>query len=222
MKCLVLLAARGGAADSLDTRLMRDAGRMVSECNVDVSVFRQVPSDPFAAAIPCMRPFDATLDVRGDESSVLLAIAGIADRLDDIAHSDLSCALVGEDNVVISCAPTRFRYQYVMRRKRGTTHGDYLDYYANHHARFGPLTGGIEGYVQFHVDPDRSRAAASAAGVGLWRADSVSELHLRSVEHFLEGLAEKNPGVEATEDEERFVDRQNSVMFTSALLWSKR
>ena len=64
-----------------------------------------------------------------------------------------------------------------------------------------------------------SLAAANAAGFGVWRADSVSELHLASVDTFLNALAKDNPGEAATIDEERFVDRRNSVMFTSAVLW---
>jgi hypothetical protein len=111
------------------------------------------------------------------------------------------------------------RYQYVMRRKIGITHEQYLDHYVNRHARFGLLTPGIEGYTQFHVDAATSAAAAASAGFGVWRADSVSELHLASVEKFLTGLSESNPADDAAEDEERFVDRRNSVMFTSAALW---
>jgi hypothetical protein len=170
--------------------------------------------------MPGMRTFDATLDVRGeDDSQVMAALAGIAERLDDVAHADLSCVLVGTDNAVIPCDPTPVRYQYVMRRKIGTTHEQYLDHYVKRHAEFGRITPGIEGYTQFHVDATLSRAAASAAGFGLWRADSVSELHLASVDTFLHALATDNPGEAATEDEQRFVDRRNSVMFTSAVLW---
>src|SRR5690606_10041741 len=104
-------------------------------------------------------------------------------------------------------------------RKIGTTHEQYLDHYVKRHAEFGRITPGIEGYTQFHVDATLSRAAANAAGFGIWRADSVSELHLASVETFLNALAKDNPGDAATLDEERFVDRRNSVMFTSAVLW---
>ena len=57
------------------------------------------------------------------------------------------------------------------------------------------MTPGIEGYTQFHVDADTSRAAAHAAGLRVWRADSVSELHLASVDKCLAGGA---PGAPAT------------------------
>lgn len=220
MKYLVLLAARGGAGDDLAGALVHEAERIAATPGIDVVALRQVSPDPFGAAVPGMRAFDATLDVRGDDDSlVLAALAGIADRLDDLVHADLSATLAGTDHVVIACAPTPVRYQYVMRRKRGVTHAQYLDHYVHRHAQFGRITPGIEGYTQFHVDADLSRAAASAAGVGLWRADSVSELHLASVETFLDALATSNPGADAAEDEERFVDRAHSVMFTSAVIW---
>lgn len=219
MKFLVLIAARGGAADVLDRAIATEADRIASN-DVEVVAFRQVADDPFGSAVPGMRTFDATLDVRGDDDSQIMgALAGMAERLDDVAHADLSAVLVGTDNVVIHCDPTPVRYQYVMRRKIGTTHGQYLDHYVKRHAEFGRITPGIEGYTQFHVDATMSRAAAAAADFGIWRADSVSELHLASVETFLNALAESNPADDAAEDEERFVDRRNSVMFTSAVLW---
>ena len=220
MKYLVLLAARGGADDDLDAALVQEAERVASTPGVEVVAMRQVSPDPFGAAVPGMRPFEATLDVRGDDDSLVIAsLAGLADRLEHVGHADLSAALAGTDHVVISCDPTPVRDQYVMRRKRGTTHAQYLDHYVNRHAQFGRITPGIEGYTQFHVDADVSRAAAAAAGVGQWRADSVSELHLASVEMFLDALATANPAADAAEDEERFVDRANSVMFTSAVIW---
>ena len=219
MKYLVLIAARGGAADVLERAIATEADRVAST-GVEVVAFRQVADDPFGAAMPGMRTFDATLDVRGDDDSqVMGALAGIAERLDDVAHADLSAVFAGVDNVVIPCDPTPVRYQYVMRRKIGTTHEQYLDHYVKRHAEFGRITPGIEGYTQFHVDATVSRAAANAAGLGVWRADSVSELHLASVDTFLSALANDNPGEAATIDEERFVDRRNSVMFTSAVLW---
>ncbi|HEX7096345.1 MAG TPA: EthD domain-containing protein, partial [Acidimicrobiales bacterium] len=208
MKYLVLLAARGGAAGVLGDAVVREGERIASHPGIDVVALRQVSPDPFGNAVPCMRPFDATLDVRGDDDAlVLAALAGITDRLDDVVHGDLSCVLAGTDHVVIPCEPTPVRYQYVMRRKIGTTHEQYLDHYVHRHAQFGRITPGIAGYTQFHVDADVSRAAATAAGAGLWRADSVSELHLASVDTFLGALAESNPGYDAGADEERFVDR---------------
>jgi EthD domain-containing protein len=220
VKHLVLLAGRGGAGEALDEAVVGEAQRIAETAGLSVVALRQVAADPFGMAVPGMRPFEATIDVRGDDDAVIrAAVAGIDDRLGALVHMDLSAALAGTDNVEIPCAPTPVRYQYVMRRKVGTTHEQYLDHYVKNHARFGHITPGIEGYTQFHVDASSSAATAAAAGVGVWRADSVSELHLASVETFMTGLASSNPGDDAGVDEERFVDRRNSVMFTSAVLW---
>jgi hypothetical protein len=69
--------------------------------------------------------------------------------------------------------------------------------------------------VQFHVDPEASRTAAATAGLGLWTADSISELHIRDLRGFLKAVATWELGSDAMEDEERFIDRRNSVMWTS-------
>jgi hypothetical protein len=220
MKHLLLFAARGGTREVLDEAVVDEAQRIAEVAGITAVAMRQVPDDPFGSAMPGMRTFDATIEVRGDDDAVLRsAIAGVDDRLGAVIHADLSAALAGVDNVEIPCVPTPVRYQYVMRRKVDITHEQYLDHYVNRHARFGHVTPGIEGYTQFHVDDTSSAAAAAAAGFGVWRADSVSELHLESVEKFLTGLATSNPADGALEDEERFVDRRNSVMFTSAILW---
>ena len=144
------------------------------------------------------------------------AMDGLAERVASVVHVDLSGVFGGEDHVVIACDPTPVRYQYLMRRKIHTAHEAYLEHYVNNHAKFGLRTPGIEGYVQFHIDADSSRALATIAGLGLWSADSVSELHVASVDTMLEGFASSPTlGDEAGIDEDRFVDRANSVMFTS-------
>jgi hypothetical protein len=220
VKHLLLFAARGGSGDTLDEAVVVEAQRAAATAGLQAVAMRQVPDDPFAMAVPGMRPFDATIELRGDDdAAVRAAIAGVDDRLGALIHADLSAALAGVDHVEIACTPTPVRYQYVMRRKIATTHEQYLDHYVHNHARFGHVTPGIEGYTQFHVDASSSSAAAAAAGFGVWRADSVSELHLESVEKFMTGLATSNPAEGAAEDEERFVDRRNSVMFTSVVLW---
>jgi hypothetical protein len=220
VKHVVLLAGRGGAGDALADAVVDEARRCAETEGVTVEALRQVPRDPFGEAVPGMRPFEATIDLRGDDDEAIrAAITRMSQRLESVVHADMSGVHVGVDNVVIPCDPTPVRYQYVMRRKIATTHEQYIDHYANKHSRFGLITPGIEGYTQFHVDADASRVAAAIAGFGVWGADSISELHLASVETFMSALAGSNPGPEAGEDEDRFVDRGNSVMFTSAVIW---
>ncbi len=217
MKLLLFLAGRGGAGDALTDAVIAEADRLVAHGASAACVMRQVPDDPFGSAVPRMRPFEASIDARfADADQASAAVDGLAGRLAELVHVDLSGAFFGVDHVVIPGPPTPLRYQYLMRRKIGTTHESYAAYYLNHHSRFGHRTPGIEGYVQFHVDAAPSRQIAARAGLGQWTADSVSELHAVDLDTLLAGFAvDPNLAVEAGIDEDTFVDRANSVMFIS-------
>jgi len=119
----------------------------------------------------------------------------------------------------IAVGANMFRYQYLMRRRAGFTHESYLDRYREIHSRFGFATPGISGYVQLHVDVPATRAASRAAGFAGWDVDSVSELHMESLERFLEEIASSTIGADAMADEEIFVDRPNSLAFCAQVQW---
>ena len=221
MRVQLLFAARGGCTDALFARL-DDEGRRAKDAAGAARVIglTQIPDDMFPLANPLGRPFEAVLELQtpspDDGDALVGALAGTVDRLDDVIHRDLSGVLVGVPHEIIPTEPTAVRYLYLMRRKATHTREQYYDYYFNNHSRFGHRTPGIAGYTQFHVDDARSRAAASALGVGTWGADSVSELHLNSTAEFFAGLAtEPTLGDEAGADEETFVDRANSKSFTT-------
>lgn len=217
MKLLLLLAGRGGAGDDLTDAVVAESERLLARGATAVCAMRQIADDPFGYAVPGMRPFQASIDARfASLDDAHDAVGGLGARLASLVHTDLSGAFWGADHEIIPCAPTPLRYQYLMRRRMGTTHQQYLDYYFHHHKRFGHRTPGIEGYVQFHIEAAASHAVATAAGVGLWAADSVSELHAADLATMLAGFgAEPDLAVAAGTDEELFVDRANSVMFIS-------
>jgi hypothetical protein len=81
------------------------------------------------------------------------------------------------------------------------------------------VTPGIEGYVQLHVDLERSRSAAALAGCGTWGVDSISELYMESLETFLAAIGDLTNDGGAREDEEIFVDKSRSIDFTSRVDW---
>lgn len=220
MKLLLLLAGRGGAGGAFSDAVIGEAERLSAHGATSVCAMRQIADDPFGLAVPGMRPFEASIDARfATVGAGVEAVAGLADRVASLVHVDLSGAFGGEDHVIIPCDPTPVRYQYLMRRKIHTTQAAYVDHYLHNHSRFGHRTAGIEGYVQFHIDPVASRALATAAGVGLWAADSVSELHAASLTTMTDGFAvDPSLAGEAATDEERFVDRGNSVMFISDVI----
>ena len=147
----------------------------------------------------------------GDNTDATIARAAeIAMTVADSIDAARSVALVGTDVDFVACEPQPIRFAYFMRRRHDFTHDQYLARYNDVHAQFGIDTPGIEGYTQFHVDLEASAAAAAVIGFGVCDIDSVSELHLTSLDTFFKALAAAGFGTEATEDEERFVDRANS------------
>jgi len=222
-KCRVLLAARGGVERGDLLGLLRAEAATLTgrlpEAGRRSAAFLRLTDDPFARGGPPLRGFDATLELRCETEDAgaefAQVLAGFGDRVAPHLHLDLSAVLIGEDHRFGEVPETPILYQYFMRRRRDLDHAQYCHHYLNRHSRFGIATPGIEGYVQFHVDPAASRAAAGAAGLGLWSADSTSELHLADLPAFLKAVARWELRAEAAEDEERFIDRRNSVMWTS-------
>lgn len=219
----ILLAARGGCQSELRDAarsIAVDAARRLGD-RARVMVLTEIDEDPFPAANPLCRPFDVVVEVEApatvtddellDALGASAAADAIADRLGEHAHVDLSGVLVGAPQALIPTDPTPLRYLYFMRRRAHTTRDAYLGYYFHHHSRFGFATPNIAGYTQFHVDPVRSAAAARRLGLGSTVCDSVSELHLDSLESFFAGIGDGRLGAEAAADEATFVDRDNSV-----------
>jgi hypothetical protein len=182
----------------------------------EVNFMAALEDDPLGAR----SNYAATIEVRGgtiDELARLLE--GVGHELDDVVHADLSTVLIGEEQTFVSGPRAPVRYQYLMRRSAEFDHVTYLKRYREVHSQFGLKTPGILSYVQFYVDTDASRRLAASSGFGVWGVDSVSELHLASVEGFLAEVVKSDAGVEATADERHFVDRKQSVYFCSAVEW---
>jgi hypothetical protein len=219
LRVQLLFAARGGCRSELvdvASAVADDAVRSLRD-DARVILLAQLDDDPFPLANPLCRPFDAVLELQA-ASAVGVdrlgeAVGGVGGRLADVIHADLSGVLVGAPQEIIPCEPTPLRYLYLMRRKAHTTRASYLDYYFHQHSRFGFATPNIAGYTQFHVDPVVSETVARRLGLGSTLVDSVSELHLESLEGFFAGISDGRLGAEAAADEELFVDRDNSVSF---------
>lgn len=179
-------------------------------------------NDPMRAtgdARPLPVAFDASLEIKTSATDAFVrfekAVTGLASKLDAFIHADLSAIQAGVDKVFVATEPTAIRFQYCMRRRADFSNADYLQRYEDIHSAFGLGTKGIEGYVQFHVDQVASNAIALASRFRVSQVDSVSELHIETMEKFLKGI---NQGIEAGdpgEDEDRFVDRAHSVMWVS-------
>lgn len=217
MKAQVTFAARGGRRPELLRELVSEAERACKRLSEGrMGILQRIPDDPFARFQPAMRGIDAVWELEAPgtseaEAAWVRCIAGLGDRLAQIIHVDLSGVFAGKVNSVVPPEETPYRYLYLMRRKAGMSHAAYIDYYERVHANFGRRTPGIAGYQQLHLDAVVSRRLTTAAGLGLWAADSVSELWLPSVDGFLEALATSTIGRDGPADELNFCDRDNSV-----------
>jgi hypothetical protein len=212
----LFLAARGGCRPALADATLEAAAAVASRAGAGVRtvVIVELDDDPFPAANPRTRPHDVVLELQADglgTEPLVAALEGVPSQLGEQAHVDLSTVVVGAPWFVVPCELTPLRYQYLMRRKAGTTRVAYLEHYGQRHSQFGRDTPGIAGYTQVHVDPVASAGAAHRPRAHAEAVDSVSELHLTSLEEFFTAVASWRGASEAPADEERFVDRPNSV-----------
>lgn len=218
-KALLHLIARHKAQDALTARLHEEVARLraaKTSAIRAVNLMIAIDGDPLGAR----SDFVATIEVCGGSSDgVATFLDGVGDRLDDIVHADLSTALLGEEKRFMDGAAAPVRYQYLMRRNADYDRAAYLTHYRDFHSQFGPRTPGIVDYVQFYVDANASRRLAASTGLGVWGVDSVSELHLESVDAFIAAVTTSETPAQATADERRFVDRKQSIYFCSDVFW---
>lgn len=218
-KALIFFAARDGQKEVLAGRIEALTRQLLDALpGTDKNATGMVSQDnDFLRSSPGpVRAYDATIELETDAGGKALveAVAGLDERVADAVHCDLSALLLGQDLVFVECEPQPIRFQYLMRRRADFSHEAYLKRYEEIHSEFGVKQGGVRGYVQFHVDLDLSREAARSAGFGIWAIDNVSELHITSLEEFAQAVGQTD--VQAVvADEEIFVDRPNSVTFTS-------
>lgn len=225
MKGLLHLVPRAEATGDFDEGLREIASELSRHANargLRVTPMIRLAQDPFGAATPDR----GTIEVAGSGSghaeldSLASIFASSLANIANIADTERSSLLLGDDVVFIASDRAPIRYQYKMRRNEHFDHESYLKRYREVHSRFGIETPGILGYTQFHVDLEASRRAADRAGIGIWDVDSVSELHLASLEDFLSEISRSKIGAEAVADEKVFVDRANSHDFCSRVEWS--
>lgn len=216
-RLLLLFASRGGRDGELAGALPALAADLAGKCAHRLralGLVRQRP-DPIAPGIGENRGFEAGLDLRlesgGSVEALVDAAQGIGERVADLVHVDLSYAIAGPLHVIIEDREGGIRYLYVMRRRADWSDAQYLAHYSEQHVKFGLRTQGIRGYSTHRVDREASRRAARATGLGVWTVSSVSELYISDVADFFGKAMGSQVGEEAIADEERFVDRANSV-----------
>ncbi len=208
-----------GAFDGRIAEVAGNLRRHPDATRLAVNAMWRLEDDPFGPQTPYRGTLEITAGRAADMLPEKTLLPMLRSHLEDVAHCELSTLLIGEDHVFAASERAPLRYQYLMRRRDDFSHDAYLERYREIHSQFGLRIPGILGYVQFHVDLPASQRLARRAGFGVWAVDSVSELHLASLESFLGEVAHSTVGAEAIADEELFVDRRNSCDFCSKVDW---
>lgn len=144
--------------------------------------------------------------------------ASVQQLLRDAPVAASSQVYVMQERTYIDCPPQPLCYHYLMVRNPDFSVADYNDYYSNFHCRFGFHTPAIAGYSQNYIDQEASEGYAQSLGLDARQVTSISEMKLPSLETFLASPAMAELGPPAAADEERFVDRANSVSFCSEVV----
>ena len=101
MRALIHLAPRRGAEPALSERLTDEAARLRAEApaGVRVNSMWRLEEDPFSTG----GPLAGTLELRevGDPAALHDPLSGLAERLGECIHPDLSTALVGSVTVLV-------------------------------------------------------------------------------------------------------------------------
>jgi hypothetical protein len=219
-KALVLLRAGPTARTALLDAAEHFATASVAQLNsvkACVNVIARLVRDPFAMASQSPG-YDVTVELRAD-----IDLPSFVDIL-EYARERLPTAsevvvMIGSDYVFRPCAPQPIRFQYLMRRRRDLSHEAFAHHYREVHSQFGFKTLGVNGYAQFHVDPQRSAESMQALNLDAALFDGGSQLYMPTLTRFL--LATPiNAARGMVKDEKRFVDRANSTMFASKVVVS--
>ena len=159
---------------------------------------------PSVAVLEYVQPPEEAADAAQRDLADLGDLGDLVDR-----HGSFSLA---GDRLIFTggTALGPIRYWYCMRRRGDFSHEDFLIRYRDVHSRFGLETTGIQGYTQWHADPDASAALGERLGLGACGYDSVSVLEIADLDTFFTAAMSTDVGERAMADEELFVDRANS------------
>ena len=209
-----------------DTTQNSEFGNAISEISklipdAQVSLHNAVVDDPMAStsnkvSLPKLI-IDITLTAgtplkpHHDSIVSIITAAGSSEK----AHSFAAC---GYEKSFRGTKNTTMRCNYLMQRRATFSQADYLDYYTHHHFGFGIVTPNIDGYSQTYIDSIASEEINAQLGFNHCPFDSISTMYMNSLDDFLNSDAIAIIGPGAIYDEEKFVDRDGSMMFMSQAL----
>lgn len=219
-KALLLLQATEGQVDALQAALSSALDAVVGTVD-DTTAQLMVAAEPdffYVPQAPHQRP-DLVLELVTAPGKPLASVyPKLSELLLDQPVSKASEVFVMQTRNYIQAPAQPYHYHYLMLKKPGFSTADYVDYYSKFHCRMGFNTPGIAGYWQNYIDPEASATLAQLLDLTTRDVTSISELSMQSTEDFVSDPATMAVAEPAAQDEERFVDRTQSVAFTSRVI----
>lgn len=216
-KALLLITAPEGKRDALKTQLSEGLEQYFSGlAHVTAQLMQQLEPDFFYdPGSPHPRPEFIVEIVTAPGRPLGSVQESMSQLLQGAPHDNSSLVLVMQERKFIPGPPQPFYYHYLMMKKSDFVTADYNDYYSNYHSSMGFQMPAIEGYSQNYIDQAASAALAKLLGLQSRDVTSISELKIPDIQALL-----VDPGLvalaePAAADEAHFVDRDNSVSFTS-------
>lgn len=208
-------------ADDKILEASRIEGMLEKQREVAWAFLMPMPNDPMATiGHKLYHNIDFAVVISVSKGQTLLPkMTGLAALFRELLkNSDAQCShvYVAYHHCFKGGSVKPLHYHYLMVKRDDFSRTDYLDYYVNRHATFGLETPHID-YYQTYIDEQASNSFASEFGIQAVQAINVSEMHIEDLPQFLNSGVFEDLGPKAIEDEMRFVDRENSVMFTLAL-----
>ena len=219
-KALFFLIAEGGDVDALQATLIaRLEAQFAGQPHATVQLMRQPETDFFynpESPHPCPNLVLEVITSPGKPMGTLQDM--LQQVLDGVSLDPASMVLLMQARTYIPGPPQPFYYYYLMNKRADFTTADYNDYYSKYHCRMAFNTPGVGAYWQNYIDQAGSEALALSLGLGCREVTSISELALPDVMKFVSAPELMDIADPAAADEERFVDRADSVAFTSEVV----
>jgi hypothetical protein len=230
-RAVLLLFGRAGAYDdgSFERTLVGAAGELrgrVERKGGTVRVGTRLPDDPLAAIAREreLRLLDGAVEVTlpdpSDTSGVTSALDGFAGMVRDTTDTDASIVVAGTCHLVRAGTGPVMLASTGLRRE-GVSRAEHSEWWLHVH---GPMSMRLVpeslGYQQLHGDPDASRAAATAAGLGGPPMDFAETAYFESVDGLTGPMSDPDIGRELVEDEAGFIDHSSLVAAMCRLVTS--
>ncbi len=154
-------------------------------------------------------PFDAIVELRGDDVSIQAAMNELNQAL-SVDHGS-SAVLSGVEHEFVG-GEDAYRLQVFVAASPLLSHNEFIDHWLNRHGNLIRPTRTGPPYKQFHADVTASDAAASLTGSGIRHFAGAAIAGYPDLGSYRRALSNRERMAPIIEDELRFIDHAHSVV----------